>query len=147
MKIGIAADHGGYKLKGELTKFLKKKGYNIIDYGTDSMDSVDYPDFAFKVAESVVNKKSDIGIAICKTGIGMTIACNKIKGARCAKIDSIRDARFAKEHNNANIIALNNDKPLFVIKRMISKFLDTKFSNEERHKKRLDKIERYENEH
>lgn len=147
MKIGIAADHGGYKLKEKLTKYLKKKGYSVIDYGTNSLDSVDYPDFAFKVSESVVNKKSDIGIAICKTGIGMTIACNKIKGARCAKIDSIRDARYAKEHNNANIIAFNNDKPLFIIKRMINKFLKTQFSKAERHKNRIDKITRYENEH
>jgi ribose 5-phosphate isomerase B len=147
MKIGIAADHGGYKLKEKLTKYLSDKGYSVINYGTDSLDSVDYPDFAFKVAESVVNKKSDIGIAICKTGIGMSIACNKVKGARCAKIDSIRDARYAKEHNNANIIAFNNDKPLFYIKRMINKFINTEFSKEVRHKNRVDKISRYENEH
>jgi ribose 5-phosphate isomerase B len=77
----------------------------------------------------------------------MSIACNKVKGARCAKIDSIRDARYAKEHNNANIIAFNNDKPLFYIKRMVNKFINTEFSKEKRHHNRVDKIARYEDKH
>ncbi len=147
MKIGIACDHGGYNLKKKMTKFLNKKGYTVIDYGTDSLDSVDYPDFAFKLGEEVVNKNVDMGIAICKTGIGMSIACNKVKGARCAKLDTIKDAKYAKEHNNANIIAINNKKTLFKTKLIIKKFINTEFSNVNRHKNRIDIISGYENEH
>lgn len=147
MKIGIASDHGGYKLKEKLTKYLIGKGYTVIDYGTNSLDSVDYPDFAFELGEKVVKKESDFGIAICKTGIGMSIACNKVKGIRCAKIDSIRDAKYSKCHNNANIIAISNDKPLFIIKKMVNTFFSCESLVEKRHINRIDKITRYENEH
>ena len=85
MKIGIATDHRGIEVKQELTNYLKDLGYNIVDYGTNSTDSVDYPDYAFKVGEAVANNDIDFGVLICNTGIGMSIAANKVKGVRCAR--------------------------------------------------------------
>lgn len=147
MKIGIASDHGGYELKEKLTKYLTNKGYTVTNYGTDSLDSVDYPDFAFKVSESVAKGENDLGIAICKTGIGMSIAANKVKGIRCAKIDNQKEAKCAKEHNNANMIALGSNKSFIVVKRIINTFLNASSNIEERHINRINKITRYENEH
>ena len=86
MKIGIATDHRGIEVKQELTNYLKDLGYNIVDYGTNSTDSVDYPDYAFKVGEAVANNDIDFGVLICNTGIGMSIAANKVKGVRCARV-------------------------------------------------------------
>ena len=95
MKIGITSDHGGYKLKNKLIKSFRNK-YDILDYGTDSEESVDYPDFAFKLGEAILRKEIDFGIAICKTGIGMSISLNKVKGIRCAKIDNLEDAYYSR---------------------------------------------------
>ena len=92
MKIGIANDHRGYNLKNELVKYLKSRGYEVIDYGSDTVYSVDYPDFAFKLCNGVVNKEVDFGIAICGSGIGISIACNKVKGIRCAKLSNVKEA-------------------------------------------------------
>lgn len=145
MKIGIASDHRGYKLKEKVTKYLKAKKYDVIDYGTDSSVSVDYPDFGIKLGEEYSNKSFDYGIAICSNGIGISIACNKVKGVRCAKVDNIKDAKMAREHNNANIIAIGSNKFLFEIKDIVDVFLKTKFSEEERHNRRIKKIYDYEN--
>ena len=90
--IGIASDHAGYEVKKEIIEFLKSNNYDVIDYGTDSNESVNYPNYAFKIGEDVVNKKIEKGILICKTGIGMSIACNKVKGIRCSKVDSKEEA-------------------------------------------------------
>ena len=87
MKLGFASDHRGYKLKNELTEYFKNK-YEIVDVGTYSTDSCDYPDYAKKLGELVLDKKVDFGVAICGTGIGISIACNKIKGIYCAKVDN-----------------------------------------------------------
>ena len=108
MKIGIANDHGGYELKFQLINKLEEKGYEIINYGSDNNERVDYPVYAFKLCQGVISKNIDFGIAICKTGIGMSIACNKVKGIRCAKIDNEIDAEYSKRHNNANVIAKKN---------------------------------------
>ena len=89
MKIGIASDHRGYKLKQELIEKLTQQNYEIIDFGTNSKESTDYPDFAFCLGENVANKTIDYGIAICGSGIGISIACNKVKGVRCAKVSTI----------------------------------------------------------
>ena len=97
MKIGIASDHRGYNLKAKLIKYLSKKGYEAIDYGTDSSESVDYPDFAFKLGEEYNKESFDYGIAICGNGIGISIACNKVKGVRCAKVDS-KKKQFMQEN-------------------------------------------------
>ena len=107
MKIGIANDHRGYKLKLKLVDYLKKKGYEVIDYGTDSTVSVDYPDYGILLGEKVRDKEVDYGIAICGSGIGISIACNKVKGVRCAKVNNTREAKLCRQDNNANIIALN----------------------------------------
>ena len=102
MKIGIASDHAGYSVKQRIIAELK---YDFIDYGTDSLESVDYPDFALKLGKDI-GKQIDIGILICKTGIGMSIVANKFKGIRCAACYNEESARFAKAHNDINVLAL-----------------------------------------
>lgn len=106
MKIGIGSDHGGFELKGEIKVHLEKKGIEVVDYGTYSLESVDYPDYGKKVAEAVVNKDVERGIIICGTGIGISIAANKVKGIRCALCGDTFSARMSKEHNDANMLAL-----------------------------------------
>ena len=144
MKIGIANDHRGLNLKNYLEEELKKLGYEIINYGTDSEDSVDYPDYAFKLGESVVNKDIDFGIAICGSGIGISIACNKVKGVRCAKVSNVEEAKYTREDNNSNIVAFgektNNKDALEIVKT----FIDTPFSNLDKHINRINKITNYE---
>lgn len=144
MKIGITADHRGYKLKEKVTKYLIKKGYDVVDYGTNSLESVDYPDYGIKLGEQYINGAFDLGIAICGNGIGISIACNKVKGVRCAKVDSVADVKQARRHNDANIIAINSEKWLFEVKDMMDAFLNTPFSGIERHSRRIKKIEDYE---
>jgi len=146
MKIGIASDHGGYKLKLKIINFLNKQKYEVKDYGTDSEESVDYTDFAFNLCKNLINKNIDLGIAICKTGIGMSIACNKVKGIRCAKVDSIKDAYCSKNHNFANVISLNGTMSFYLVKKIIIEFLNSSNSKEERHIRRVNKITEYENE-
>ena len=108
MKIGIATDHRGVKVKQNLTNYLKELGYNVIDYGTNSSDSVDYPDYAFKVGEAVASREIDFGVLICNTGIGMSIAANKVKGVRCARVLDEYDAKMTRTDNDANVIALSS---------------------------------------
>ena len=140
---GIASDHAGFELKEKLKKELKD--YQIIDYGTMVDTSVDYPDYAFKIGESIANKGIKLGILICKTGIGMSIACNKVRGVRCAKVDNVEEAKLTRLHNNSNVIAVSalNKNALEIVKT----FLDTEFSNEERHIRRINKITEYEEKH
>ena len=146
MKIGIANDHGGFELKQVLIKKLEEKGYIIVDYGSLSSERVDYPEYAFKLCQGVISNEIDFGIAICKTGIGMSIACNKVKGIRCAKIDNEIDAEYSKRHNNANVIAISANKDIEEIMKFIEIFISNKFEGD-RHLKRLDMISEYENEH
>lgn len=145
MKIGIAADHKGYKVKQKVIKYLEKKGHSIIDCGTNSITSVDYPDYGISLGEKLINKEFAYGIAICGTGIGICIACNKVKGIRCAKADNTKEAKLARKHNDANILAFNASKPFFEIKDIIDAFLKSSFSSEERHIRRIEKIKDYEN--
>lgn len=144
MKIAIASDHKGYHLKVALTSYLVKKGYEVIDLGTDSVISVDYPIYAFNLCNKVVHKEADFGIAICGTGIGISIACNKVKGIRCAKVDNIKEAELTRLDNDANVLALNGSMMSYKAKDIVDVFLKTKFSNSERHIKRLKMIEDYE---
>lgn len=144
MKIGVASDHRGFDLKQKLTIYLKEKGYHIFDCGTYAKDNTDFPDYAFLLGKKLNEGEYDLGIAICNTGIGMSIACNKVKGIRCAKIDNIEEAKMAKEHNNANIIALSALKDFKQITDLINTFLETSFSKEERYQRRNDKLEAYE---
>lgn len=106
MKIGIGSDHGGFELKEEIIGHLKEVGIESIDFGTYSKDSVDYPDYGKKVAEAVISKEVDRGIVVCGTGIGISIAANKVKGIRCALCCDTYSARMSREHNNANVLAL-----------------------------------------
>lgn len=145
MKIGITNDHRGLVLKQTLTNYLEKKGYNIIDYGTDSDDSVDYPDYAFKLGKSLQTKDIDLGIAICGTGIGMDIALNKVKGIRCAKASNEEEAILARSHNDANALALSAKISSDIAKDIVDKFINTNFSNDKRHIERIQKIKEYEN--
>ena len=106
MKISIGADHGGYKLKEEIKKYLDEKQIEWIDFGTNSEERVDYPIIAKEVCKSVQNKEADLGIVICKTGYGMSIVANKFKGIRCATCYNEESARFSKLHNDINVLAL-----------------------------------------
>ena len=142
MRIGIASDHRGYDLKQKIIKDMKN--IEFVDFGTDSDKSVDYPDYAFKLCTGIINKKVDLGIAICGSGIGISISCNKVKGIRCARVTTIKDVKVTKNDNNANVIAFSSDVNYDKVKRMIEEFINTPFSNEERHIKRIDKISEYE---
>lgn len=144
MKIAIASDHKGYHLKVALCNYLIKKGYDVIDVGTDSEVSVDYPRYAFLLCKTVVDKKADFGIAICGTGIGISIACNKVKGIRCAKVDNVKEAKLTRLDNDANVLALSGSMMNFKAKDIVDAFLKTKFSNSERHIKRIKMIQEYE---
>lgn len=106
MKIGIGSDHGGFELKEHIKEYLKEKGVEYVDYGTNSLESVDYPDYGKKVAEAVVRKEVDRGIVICGTGIGISIAANKVRGIRCALCGDTFSARMSRLHNDANVLAL-----------------------------------------
>lgn len=142
--IGIASDHAGYEVKEKIINYLKELNYHVEDYGTDSTESVDYPTYAFKIGHDVVNEKLEKGILICKTGIGMSIACNKIKGIRCAKVDNIDEAFLAREHNNSNVLAVSAMKDFETIKEIIKIYLETPFSNVQKHINRIKEITDYE---
>ena len=142
MKVGIATDHRGYELKKELINRLNN--YEITDYGTYSQESVDYPNFAFKVGEAITNKEIDFGILLCGTGIGMSIAANKVKGVRCAKVDNVDEAKITRIDNNSNIIALSSKKDISELLEMINVFLNQPFTKEERHQRRINLIDNYE---
>lgn len=142
MKIGIASDHRGVILKEKIKKYLNDS-YQIIDYGTNSIESVDYPQYAYKIGEDIKSKKIERGILICGTGIGMSIACNKVHGIRCAKINDLEEAILARSHNNVNVIALGENTQNY--KEIINAFLNTDFSNEEKHRRRVEMIDNYDN--
>lgn len=143
MKIIIASDHRGFDRKIKIFKFLLGKGYDVDDYGTNSIESVDYPEYAFKVAQSIKNMEADLGILICGTGIGMSIAANRIKGVRCAKIDSINDARLSKEHNNANVLAISANKSMRQIKKMLEAYFNSEVNTDIKYQRRNDMLDNY----
>ena len=145
MKIGIVSDHRGYELKKKIKKEFKN--IDFIDYGTDSDKSVDYPDYAFKLGKAINKKEGELGIAICGSGIGMSIALNKVKKVRCARVTSIKDVKITRNDNNTNVIAFSSDINFNKVVRMIEEFIDTPFSKEERHIKRINKINEYELNH
>ncbi|MFH1587985.1 MAG: ribose 5-phosphate isomerase B [Candidatus Diapherotrites archaeon] len=140
-KIIIGADHGGYKLKELLQKHLVKKGFEVIDLGTHSIDSVDYPDYAKRTAKKVLSEKNSIGILICGTGIGMSMTANKFKGIRAALCWNEKTAKLAREHNDANILCLGARvlKKNEAVK-IMNAFLKTKTSKEKRHQRRVKKM-------
>ena len=144
MKIGITSDHRGYDLKELILKEYKRDDVELIDYGTDSEDSVDYPDLAFKLAEDVRDKKVDFGLTICGSGFGMSIACNKVKGIRCARVKDVEDVIITRNDNDANMIAFSGRSSLELSKAIIDRMIDTPFSDAERHLRRIKKIAEYE---
>jgi len=147
MKIAIASDHRGVRYKQEIVSYLQQKKYDVIDCSPENTPTDDYPDFAFKVCEKVVQKAADVGILVCRTGIGMSIAANKVKGIRCAKIDSVEDAVLCRNDNGANVMTFNYTKNMDEIKSMIDAFLDAEVLNDERHIRRVNKIISYEENH
>lgn len=144
MKIAIATDHNGELVKKEIIKFLEAKNYNIMDLSPSNNPVDDYTDYAYLVGKAVVNKEVDLGVLLCGTGIGMSIAANKVKGIRCAHISNINEASLCKEKNDANIIALSAKININELIKLIDIFINTKFSNVERHIRRINKITKIE---
>ena len=141
MKIGIASDHRGYNLKEQIKNV---SNYEITDYGTNSTESCDYPDYAYKLSQGVLNNEVDFGIAICGSGIGISIACNKVKGIRCAKVSTPEEATYTRNDNDSNIVAFSEQTDLQTALQIIDKFINTPFSNEEKHRRRINKIKEIE---
>ncbi|HCU58489.1 MAG TPA: ribose 5-phosphate isomerase B [Alphaproteobacteria bacterium] len=142
MKIAIASDHGGFELKNKLVDYFKQEGLNIDDLGTYSADSVDYPDYADKMAEYILSKKAELGVLICGTGVGISIAANRHKGIRAALLYNQFVAEMAKKHNNANVIVFGGRTMSFdEVVSYIKIFLNTSFEGG-RHQKRLDKLDK-----
>lgn len=138
MKIGIANDHRGVNLKKKIMNYLHKKDILCVDYGTNSEESCDYVDYALKLGNAINNKEVDLGILICGTGIGMSIAANKVNGIRCARVVNSDEAKLSREHNMANIMAIGeNIENVFSV---VDTFINTKESKEERHIRRVNKI-------
>ncbi|MDR0519265.1 MAG: ribose 5-phosphate isomerase B [Clostridiales Family XIII bacterium] len=138
MRIAIASDHGGFELKGILVAHLAGLGHEVIDLGTDGPDSVDYPVYGKKCAECVAGGTADKGIVICGTGIGVSIAANKVRGIRCALVTSDVMAELASDHNDANMIALGGRTTTpDEAKRWSEIWLATPFSRGERHERRV----------
>ena len=145
MKIAIATDHAGRDVKLKVIEYLLENNIEVLDLSKNNTPTDDYPDFAFKVANSVVNKEVDYGILICTTGIGISIAANKVKGIRCANVHSVNDAKMTRIDNFANVLAFSSQLDLELIKNIITTFINTPSSTEIRHKRRVEKIIKYEN--
>ena len=138
MKICIGSDHGGYALKLELIEHLKARGFEVTDVGCDSDKSCDYPVYAKAVTDIITEKKADLGILVCGTGIGMSMAANKVEGVRAALCHDVFSAKATREHNNANILCMGARVVGAGLAEMIvDTFVDTPFSNDERHIRRL----------
>ena len=146
MKIAIANDHNGVELKQKLTEYLTNKGYDIINCGTDTKDRVDYPKYGIIVGEKVANKEADFGIVICGSAIGISIACNKVKGIRCGKVDSIEEAIHGRERDFVNVIALSGNGNIEENLKIATAFLEAKENYDDpAYKMRVDQILEYEN--
>ena len=140
MKIALGADHAGFELKQQIKQHLAQQGVEIDDRGTISNESVDYPDFAKQVGEDVVARKADLGILVCGTGIGMSIAANKVPGVRAANVSTVEEAELSRQHNDANVLTLGGRTltPATAVA-IVDKWLHTSFLGG-RHQRRIDKI-------
>lgn len=144
MKIAFASDHGGFELRKHLMEFACLQGYEVIDFGTSSKESCDYPDFAYQAALSVKNHEADYGIVVCTTGIGVSIVANKVKGVRCALVNTVEDAILTKQHNNTNCLALGQKNVSNELaEKILCAWLDAKFLGG-RHENRVNKIKEIE---
>ena len=146
MKIFLGCDHRGIDLKNKLMDYLENNGLDVEDIGLPNNASDDYPEFAFKLGELVKDNNNSLGILVCGSGVGMSIAANKVKGIRCVRALSVDDAFKGKNHNGANVIALGSDitTDLNLVKEIVDTFINTKGPCEERHLKRIDAIKNYE---
>ena len=141
MKIAIACDHGALDLKNAVVAHLRKRGFEVVDFGTDSLASCDYPDFVAPAAKAVAAGECDKGIALCTTGIGVSIAANKIDGVRCALLSDSMTARLTREHNDTNMMALGAGVVGEMLAlQIVDTWLDTPFSEGPRHQRRIDKV-------
>ena len=141
MRVSIGCDHGALALKNKMVAHLVARGYDVKDCGTYTGDSCDYPDFAAAAARAVASGECEKGIVLCTTGIGVSIAANKVKGIRCALLSDVMSARLTREHNDTNMMALGAG----VVGEMLAleildTWLDTEFSHNERHQRRIDKV-------
>lgn len=145
MKIAIGSDHAGVDKKAALARFLKKRGYKIMDVGTFTDESVDYPDYARKVAQAVRQKKAQRGVLLCGTGVGMSIAANKVSGIRAAVAWNSKIAALAAEHNDANVLCLSaRFLKTADLRKILKAWLSTPFAGG-RHRRRVNKIKALEN--
>jgi ribose 5-phosphate isomerase B len=145
MRVALGADHAGVQLKDAVRSLLESKGIEVQDVGTSGESSVDYPDYAAAVGQAVAGGQVELGILVCGTGLGMAIAANKIAGVRAAAVVDVESARLAREHNDANILALGaRVTPADVALKIVDTFLGTPFAGG-RHQRRLDKITAIEN--
>lgn len=141
MKIGIACDHGGLEYKEIIKEILTEQGHEITDYGCNSSESCDYPDFAYQCAKSVSTGINERGIVVCGSGIGVSIVANKVKGIRCALCSETTSAVLSRSHNNANMLAMGQRLiGVQMMKDIVNVWMNTTFSNQERHQQRIDKI-------
>ena len=147
MKIAIACDHGALDLKNATIRHLEEKGHTVVNFGTDTLDSCDYPHFAAAAAKPVAAGQCDRGIVMCTTGIGISIAANKVKGIRCALLSDVMSARMTREHNDTNMMAIGAAVTGQMLAfEIMDTWLGTEFSHGPRHQRRVDKISALENE-
>ena len=141
MKISIGCDHGALALKNTVAEHLRNRGFEVLDFGTHTLDSCDYPDFAAAAARAVASGECDKGIVLCTTGIGVSIAANKIDGIRCALLSDSMTARLTREHNDTNMMALGAGVVGEMLAlQIVDTWLDTPFSQGPRHQRRIDKV-------
>ena len=141
MKIAIGCDHGALELKNALVARLSQQGYAVEDFGTYTLDSCDYPDFAAQAAKAVARGDCDRGIVLCTTGIGVSIAANKVNGIRCALLSDVMSARMTREHNDTNMMALGAGVVGQLLAfQIVDTWLGTEFSGDARHQRRIDKV-------
>ena len=140
MKIALACDHGGLRFKNLLAEYLRKTGHDVVDFGTNTEESCDYPDFVLPAAEAVASGACERGIVVCSTGVGVSIVANKVKGIRCAHCHDTYSAKYTRLHNDANMIAFGQ-KIIGegVLLELVDVFLSTEFEGG-RHQRRVDKI-------
>ena len=141
LKIAVASDHGGFALKEKVKEHLVQRGFEVDDLGTHSEESVDYPVYGKACGEAVASGKADLGVVVCGTGIGISIAANKVKGIRCGLCTSVEMAHLTKQHNNANILAMGGrtTEPELALK-IVDEWLDTEFEGG-RHQRRVDMLD------
>lgn len=141
MNIAIACDHGALALKNTVKAHLQSKGHTLVDFGTNTLDSCDYPDFASQAAQAVASGQCERGIVLCTTGIGVSIAANKVQGIRCALLSDLMSARLTREHNDTNMMALGAGVVGEMLAlEIVDVWLNTAFSHNERHQRRIDKV-------